>query len=68
MKWSQDLEGLKELYANKKAEAIAERAELERLRSLFAAQGDKASILEAVVGQLKEAIVDKLMEREGLIP
>ena len=64
----QELDKLKAEYAEKKAVAVREREELERIRSIFSAQCDKVSSLEANVSCLKDAIADKLIEREGLKP
>ena len=60
------LEELKTLYEKKKAEAVWERAELERIRTKFSAQCEKVSSMEGRVSTIKSLILDKLMEKEGL--
>lgn len=62
------LSDLKLAYEDKKAQAVAERAELEELRTVFSNKCTVVSSLETEVRNLKSLITDKLMEKEGLNP
>lgn len=60
------LKEMKNAYRTDKARASEERTKLENMRTAFSAQGEKVSRLELSSSNLKQRIVDLLMEMEGL--